>query len=65
MKLVISFDEMEIDQIVMDDEACYDKLIQFLENQFPEWDIETVFDIDNIDFDYINGEAHIPMELID
>lgn len=65
MKLVIGFDVMGIDPIVMDSEAAFDKIIDFLENQFPEWDYQEAFDIDNTDFDWINHEAHIPMNIID
>lgn len=65
IKLVIGFDECGIDYIVHNEEAAFDKICEFLDNQFPMWDNGIAFDLDNIEFDYTNCEAHIPYNRID
>ena len=70
MKLVISFDEFiksvhnldsELDLAAQYMEAATDNLIDYLEYQFPEWDIETAFNIDKAYWDFDNSEVHIDL----
>lgn len=63
MKLVISFDEMEIDNGFIDNmDSANDKLVEFLQDQFPEWDYEMAFN-NNPDWDFDNMECHIQMNV--
>ena len=68
MKLVISFDEFQkefgqfdkdLDHGAQVMEAMTDWLIDYLENQFPEWNIETAFNINDAYWDFDNNEVHI------
>jgi hypothetical protein len=70
IKLVISFDEFEgvlghldphLDAACQAMEAYNDWLCDYLENQFPDWDIELAFDFNNAEWDFDNTEVHIPM----
>lgn len=65
MKLVISFDEIGIpNPELIDEESAFDMVIDFLENQFPNWDSDMAFDFNNADWDFTNNEIHIPMNVI-
>jgi hypothetical protein len=66
MKLVISLDECGLNNVIVENtEAAVDMVYDFLGNQFPEWNIDEVFDLDNAEFDYTNCECHIPMGVIE
>ena len=71
MKLVISFDEIGLDNGFsdFDPEKAEEKLIKFLENQFPEWDILPTFQIGAEypfppEYDFDNMEIHIQMNVV-
>ncbi len=69
MKLVISFDEFQkpfgqidpnLDANAQYMEAMTDFLIDYLEYQFPEWDIDVALNVEKADWDFENSEIHIP-----
>jgi hypothetical protein len=64
LKLSISFDEIfksyEISWFDNEEDA-YDILIDFLDNQFPEWNSEEAFDFDSVEWDFDNKEVSILM----
>lgn len=65
MKLVISFDEIGLDNGFSDNiEIAIEKRDTFLINQFPSWDIEEAFNFKDAVLDYDNMEWHIPMLVI-
>ena len=70
MKLVISFDEFQkefgqfdkdLDHGAQVMEAMTDWLIDYLENQFPVWNIDVAFNIDKAYWDFDNSEVHIDL----
>jgi hypothetical protein len=62
MKLVVSYDEIGIDNGFADNIASADiKTFRFLENQFPDWDTSITFDLNHIEYDNDNMECHINM----
>lgn len=73
MKLVISFDEFQkefgqfdpdLDHNSQVMEAMTDWLIDFLEEQFPNWDIPIAFKLENAVWDFDNKEVHIDMVVV-
>ncbi len=64
MKLVISFDELNITENTSIGDAI-DNIYDFLQNQFPEWDYSEVFDVENMVIDFDNEECHIDMTVIE
>jgi len=61
LKLSISFDEIGINVDNETEEAAFDKLIDFLDNQFPEWNSDEAFDFDSVEWDFTNSEVSILM----
>lgn len=68
MKLVIGFDEFQkqfgqfdhnLDVIAQIVEAMTDWLYDYLADQFPEWDIDTAFNMNECQWDFNNNEVHI------
>lgn len=71
MKLVISFDEIGLDNGFenFDPEKAEEKLIKFLEYQFSEWDVQMVFQIGPEypfppEYDFENMEITLLMEVL-
>ena len=69
MKLVVSFCEFQkpfgqfdpsLDRASQYMEAITDMLYDFLEDQFPMWDMDLTFKVDKAEWDFENNEVHIP-----
>lgn len=61
MKLVIGFDELENHGAMQNVSQDFREkmLTEFLQDQFPAWDMEMAFGVRNWDFE--NSEVHVEM----
>ena len=64
MKLVVAFDDLDsFGEMQNVSQEFRDKMVdQFLINQFPEWSHDVAFG--DRDWDFVNSECHIEMEVI-
>jgi len=58
MKLVVSLDELD------SFDSGNSNIKTFLENQFPEWNIEYAMSINKAEWDYDNNEVSIPLHVV-
>jgi hypothetical protein len=64
MKLVVSFDEMGLAFNETNMLADYGKIRLYLEEQFPQWDIEQGFDLRSMNIDWECKEFSIDMRTV-
>ncbi len=63
IKLVIGMDEIPeaFDEVI--GAVCYPNIEEFLENQFPQWDIELAFYVGSMLVDWENREISVEMRV--